>query len=259
MVVSAERKANLSISVSRMRAVLQTIADSSKGASAAEVSAELGISRPAALRMLESMVAHGIARRDNDSKRYFLGLLLYQWGAKAVRTFLPSTLIQHELLALAREAGHPAFYAVLDDDAVVVIERTEVIGGQTVVVPYAARYHWSSSTTGPVLVAFSAPETIDRLMAQDVRTHSEAIWAPEEMPALIEQVQHQGYLERTLGVGRTTIAAPVLDYSGHVVAALGLAVSYYNETDQERLKQVLRVAVEKCSGLLGHVGEIAVL
>src|SRR5687768_6579537 len=92
-----------SIAVGRIGDALAAMASAPKGATAAEAAAQLGISRAAALRLLDSMVVSGIARQDEDSKRYSLGLLLYHWGSKAAMAYLPSTLIRHEMILLARE------------------------------------------------------------------------------------------------------------------------------------------------------------
>jgi DNA-binding IclR family transcriptional regulator len=203
------------------------------------------------------MAVAGIARQDEDSKRYSLGLLLYHWGSKAAMAYLPSTLIRHEMILLAREAGHPAFYAVLDNDAVVVLERTQEVSGATVVVPYTTHYHWPASTTGVVLAAFAPPAERQRLLDLEEHLDRESIWPDSELAEVLDQVMHQGYAERTLSPGRTTLAAPLLDYSGYAVAALGLAVSGYSAADQERLPQLLKAAAAHCSGFLGHVAALA--
>ena len=79
----------LSVAVHRISEVLDAVASNPQGTTASEVASQLKVGRQAIVRLLDSMVLEGIAKKDELTKRYRLSLKTYDWGTRAVAPYLP--------------------------------------------------------------------------------------------------------------------------------------------------------------------------
>jgi len=89
---------SLAISTTVRKAVncMKELADLGGLASASEIAARVGISRPGATRLLETLVLTGLLSFDEASKQYGFGLRVYEWGALANPTRRLMPIIRRE-------------------------------------------------------------------------------------------------------------------------------------------------------------------
>jgi DNA-binding IclR family transcriptional regulator len=198
------------------------------------------------------MVAAGILSKDEDSRRYYLALQVFQWGSRAAARFQPSAATRQEMTRLASQSGHQIIYSVLDKDSVVVLEATENVTGQATTRPVWSRTYWASSTTGTLIAAYSEQRTIERLLREFAKQKEAPAWPEIEMETLLDELRRQGYADRVVKSGVYTIAAPVLDYSGYAVAALGMIVTGNDPVEKEHFIDALKATAATCSSFLGH-------
>jgi IclR family transcriptional regulator, KDG regulon repressor len=236
----------------RVSEAIKAIVDSPRGATASEVAPVIGISRTASLRLLESMVVAGILSKDEESRRYNLSLQVFQWGSRAAARFQPSAAMRQEMTRLASQSGYQLIYSVLDGDSVVVLEATEHFTAQATTRPVWGRTYWASTTTGTLIAAFSEQRTIEPLLRAFEKQKEASAWPEIEMRSLLDELRRQGYADRVVKSGAYTIAAPVLDYSGYAVAALGMIVTSNNPLEKERFIDPLKATAATCSSFLGH-------
>lgn len=236
----------------RVSQVIKAIVESPRGITAVEAAPAIGLSRTASLRLMESMVAAGILSKDEDSRRYDLSLEILQWASRVAARYQPSAAARHEMTLLANKAGYPVIYSVLDKDSVIVLEATEDLAAQVTTRPVWNRTYWATSTTGTLIVAFSEPRTIERLLTEFASSEHASAWPEEEMRTLLGELRQQGYADRLLRPGAATIAAPVLDYSGFAIAALGLLVKDIDPDEKERGIELLKATAARCSSFLGY-------
>lgn len=236
----------------RVSEAIKAIVDAPRGATASEVAPVIGISRTASLRLLESMVAAGILSKDAESRRYNLSLQVFQWGSRAAARFQPSAATRQEMTRLASQSGHQLIYSVLDGDSVVVLEATEHFTAQATTRPVWSRTYWASTTTGTLIAAFSEQGTIERLLREFVKQKEASAWPEIEIRTLLDGLRWQGFADRVVKPGVHTIAAPVLDYSGYAVAALGMLVTSNDPLEKDRFIDPLKATAATCSSFLGH-------
>jgi DNA-binding IclR family transcriptional regulator len=236
----------------RVSQAIRAIVEAPRGITAPEAASAVGLSRTASLRLLESMVSAGILSKDEESRRYDLSLEVLQWASRVAARFQPSAAARNEMSQLANKAGHQVIYSVLDRDSVVVLEATEDLTAQVTTRPAWSRTYWANSTTGTVIVAFSEPRTTERLLAEFTSSNEASAWPEGEMPSMLEELRQQGHADRQLRPGATTLAAPVLDYSGYAVAALGMLVKGSDLAEKERCIDLLKATAARCSSFLGH-------
>jgi DNA-binding IclR family transcriptional regulator len=153
-----------------------------------------GLTRATAHRLATALVAHGLARRD-DEGRFSLGLRLIGLGHAAAEA-LPGWLDARPALERLRgETAESVQLYVRDGDERVCVESLEAPHELRTIVPVGARLPLDRGSAGHVLRPGARPAT---------------------SPGWIESVG-----ERQPGVA--SVSAPVVDPSGRVVAAVSVS------------------------------------
>src|SRR5687767_10712065 len=106
---------------------MEEIAASENGVSTSEVAHAIGVSRPTANRMLQTLVASGIVTKHPDSRRYFLTPRIYAWATQAVRAYLPNQMIRQEIAHFADRIHRAVTYIIISGGEVMALERTDIV------------------------------------------------------------------------------------------------------------------------------------
>jgi len=192
-----------------------------------ELARRLGLAKSTVFRLLTTLAGERLVEKNPLTGRYRLGLKLYELGA-----IVATHLDLHEAVTtyiddLRNRTGETVHVAILDGDEVVYIERRE--SPQTLRlwgrVGHRNRAHRTS--TGKVLLAHLPPEELDRVLAErplDAKT-PHTITDPEALRLELERVRRQGWAQNVneSEEGVVSVAAPIRDASGRVVAAVSTA------------------------------------
>jgi DNA-binding IclR family transcriptional regulator len=192
-----------------------------------ELARRLGLAKSTVFRLLTTLAEEHLVEKNPRSGKYRLGLKLYELGA-----IVSNHLDLHEAVAtyideLRNKTGETVHVAILDGDEVVYIERRE--SPQTLRlwgrVGHRNRAHRTS--TGKVLLAYLPSEELDRVLARrplDAKT-PHTITDPEVLKRELERVRRRGWAqnENESEMGVASVAAPIRDATGQVVAAISVA------------------------------------
>jgi IclR family KDG regulon transcriptional repressor len=192
-----------------------------------ELARRLGLAKSTVFRLLATLAAERLVEKNPRTGKYRLGLKLYELGA-----IVSTHLDLHEAVAtyiddLRNKTGETVHVAILDGDEVVYVERRE--SPQTLRlwgrVGHRNRAHRTS--TGKVLLAHLPPDELDRVLARrplDAKT-PHTITDPEVLKRELDRVRRQGWAINVneSEVGVASVAAPIRDASGKVVAAISVA------------------------------------
>src|SRR5439155_15051189 len=105
------------------------------GLTASEVASRTGLSRPAAVRLLEALVSDSIVIRDPRTKKYHLGLRLHEWATKVAHALTPLSIARRELIRLTSDCRRSFYLFVLEETDAVMVECTEYLDGQALTKP----------------------------------------------------------------------------------------------------------------------------
>jgi DNA-binding IclR family transcriptional regulator len=221
--------------------------------SVAEIASEVGISRPGATRLLQSLAEAGVVARDQDSGKYVLGLKLHEWGAQAATARSVVQDARKEIVRTMPELRRPVDVGVLDGEDILLIERVEWQGELVIAYPLAVRGPWYRTASGKVLVALGTPAQGDVLL-----TKLRAAVEPVHYDELIDElrtVKARGYGE-VRGVLRPNLfgaSFPIFDRRGCAIATLG-APARPEEWKEEMafLCHVLGSCAKRVSERLGY-------
>jgi IclR family pca regulon transcriptional regulator len=201
-----------------------------------EVASAAGLARPTARRVLLTLEHLGYVRTGRDGFRLTPRVL--ELGVAYVRSTGLWDVARPHLEALVRRTGESSSIAQLDGSDVVYVARVAVPKLVTLAVDIGTRFPALPTSLGKVLLADLTGPEVERVLAEPSRSGVEPRWRPDpaERDAVLRRVRAQGWAltDEQLAPGIRSVAAPLRDGSGRVVAALNVTV-HAAETSVETL------------------------
>ncbi|HEX4358384.1 MAG TPA: IclR family transcriptional regulator [Pseudonocardia sp.] len=229
----------------------------------AELSRRLGLGKSSVHRLLTTLLHEGLVEQDGRSGRYRLGIIMFELG-EAVRQHMDlhgaATAV---LLALREQTGESVQLGVANGDDVVYLERLDSAHSLRLFGEPGRRVPLYCTSSGKVLLAYRGEQDragyLARVRLAPLTRHT--ITDPARLRDELHTVRGRGWAEaiNERQVGVASLAAPVRDLSGAVVAALSLnaPVSRFRGVPRRRLAQTVIDAAEAVSRRLGWAPEHA--
>ena len=253
----------MSAAVPKFMACIQALTLTPTGLTATEVAKQTGLSRPAAVRLLDALVEDSVVVRDNRSKKYRLGLLLYEWASKSAHAVTPLTIARREMIRLTASTQRGYHFFVLEDSDAVMLEGTEWVDGEALSIPVPTHIAWYQTASGKAIAAFSSPEIQRRLLAQ-LEMALRNTQRVQQVIDELDRTKERGYAEAR-GEWREDIyglAVPIFDIDGYALAAIGAITSAaeLNGESAGALLSPMFATSGKISAYLGyHAPQLAVI
>jgi DNA-binding IclR family transcriptional regulator len=224
-------------SADRALAILAAFDEDRPTLRVSELAATLGMHKSTVSRLLATLHARNLVRRDGEV--FSPGPELARLGNLAARGLDLTEVAQAPLARLAEETGETVNLAVRQDDMALNVHQVQsshLIG----------LGDWSGralplhcTANGKVLLAFAGDEPAE-LPARTPRT----ITSRTQLRAQLAEIRERGWAAAVeeLELGLVAVAAPVFDASGAVVAAVSLAAPSYRLSPEG-----LPAAGERCA------------
>ena len=191
-----------------------------------ELARRLGLGKSTVHRLLTTLVGEGLIEQDPRTGGYRLGLVVFELG-EAVRVHLDVHAAAGPVLASLREqTGESSQVGVLDGHEVVYVDRLESSQSLRLFTETGRRVPVHCTSSGKVLLAHLPDDALDRVLERAPldRLTDQTITDETELRAELVKVRRRGWAEavneRELGVA--SVAAPVRDSSGRVIAAISI-------------------------------------
>lgn len=225
---------------------------------APELARRLGVPRTTVFRLLVTLENMGFVQRTADGRAYRLGLAVLRMGFEYLASLGMVELGRPLLEGLRDETGHTASLVVLDRRDVVYLLRAATHSPFATAVSVGTRLPAHATVLGHVLLGDMSLAALRALYPEPALV-SHSAHTPRDCKALFREVhaaRERGWVlaEAYFEPHICTVAAPVRDESGHVVAAIGLTVpgASIPAERQEPLVQATRRAAQALSRLLNH-------
>lgn len=210
----------------RVLAILGAFSNSRAELTHKEICQAAGLSHATAHRRLVELVAWGALEKSGDGK-YSIGLRLWEVAALAPRGMPIREIALPYLRDLVMVTGGNSQLAVRSGLEALFLERLK---GRNEIPPIARaanRLVMSLTAAGLVLFAHSPKDVQETLLNDQIPRITEyTVTAPNKLRSMLVDIRRQGYAvsDEQLEVGTYSVAAPVYDSTGAVVAALGLVL-----------------------------------
>jgi IclR family transcriptional regulator, KDG regulon repressor len=232
--------------------VLDLLTTSDDGITLAQLTKSSGLVKNKVFRILFTLEKHQLVERD-EFGRFFLGLKFLEFGQRVQKQ---TTLLEASRSIMDRlvdDTSESIFLGVISgSDALCVAARES---------PRSIRLYAEVGRRAPLLYG-GVPKVLLAFMSQQERTVLlEKTFGLE--PAVIQalesrlaQIREQGYavIIDELDPGAHSVAAPIRDHAGQVVAAVSVAGPSHRFTEEcvARYVQLVMDAAEQISQALGH-------
>ncbi len=245
-------------SADRVLRLLEAFAPHERDVSLGELSERVALPKSSAHRLLATLVAHGFVEREPSTRRYRLGIRLFELGSAAIHERGLHNAAHPVLEQLTQSTGETCHLAVLSGLEAVYVYKVDGPASISMSSRVGGRAPLHATSIGKVLTAWAGEELLARVRSLPLTPHTaHTITDARALEVELARVRAQGYgldLEE-FEEGLRCIAAPVRDQSGSVVATLGVA-GPRRRFEDERLEDLagqVCAAAAQLSRNLGHI------
>jgi IclR family KDG regulon transcriptional repressor len=245
-------------SLERAIAILKSFSIEKPERAVGELSRELGLHKSTVSRLMTTLARGGLLARNPETRRYRLGIDLIGLAAQVVSYMDVREVARPFLREMAEDCQESVNLAVLDAGQVVNLEQFVPPLRQVKNIGRVGRRMSAHCTAaGKVLLAYLAEDELDHIWPAELeRFTPHTIIDPEDFRQELVRVRKQGYAtaQEELEEGLNTVAAPIHDHTGYVIAAVSVAGPGYRVTPGlfPQLATRLLTVARQVSGQLGY-------
>jgi IclR family transcriptional regulator, pca regulon regulatory protein len=189
-----------------------------------EVAAATGLARPTARRILITLEQLGYVRTVERGFALTVGVL--DLGMAYVGSMNLWELARPHLRELVEQTNESCSIAQLDGSDIVYVARVAVPKLVALAVTIGTRFPAPPTSLGKVLLAALPHDELDKVLAEPSRSGITPRWTPErdKIDAVLREVRAKGWAvtDQQLALGIRSVAAPIRDGAGNVVAAVNV-------------------------------------
>jgi IclR family KDG regulon transcriptional repressor len=213
-------------SAERILCVLESYLPTDRDLSLAEISGRLKMTKSSVHRTLATLTAHGFVEQDPTTRRYRLGMRLFEIGSAAIHQRGLHGAAHPALEELARVTGETCHLAVLSGTEAVYVYKIDSSSHFSMSSRVGGRAPSYCTSIGKVLLAWAEDALFDRVVHDGLRAFTpRTITSAKKLAEELQKVRNLGYAvdDAEYQEGLRCIAAPVRDHAGSIVAAVGVA------------------------------------
>lgn len=236
---------NFAPSVEASTKIISFLAESEREVGISEISRGTDINKNMVFRILNTLENEGwVYCRE---QKYSLTLFLFGLASKPISRLSLNTVATPILYDLLNKTGESTYLGILKGDKVLYIQHLDGVKNVRVAGRVGGEYELYCSAPGKVLLSFAKQEFIDSYLSKnfDKKTKNTVI-KKQEILVSLEKIRENGYATdlEEFGNGITCVAAPIYDYSGKVIAAIGCSAFTYDSHCDEAVARLLPDVLE---------------
>ncbi len=219
------RAAHFVQSLERGLAVIRAFGADAPSPTLSEVARATGLTRAATRRFLLTLGDLGYVR--TDGRRFELTARVLELGYAFLSSISLPEVAEPHLERLVAEVHESSSVSVLDGDDIVYVARVPTSRIMRVSINVGTRFPAYATSMGRVMLAGMPPGELDDFLARVElrRLSSRTITSESALRAELDRVREQGWalVDQELEDGLRSVAAPIRDRDGAVVAAVNLS------------------------------------
>jgi IclR family pca regulon transcriptional regulator len=219
---AAGRRTDFVQSLDRGLAVIRCFSSEHPSLTLSEVAERTGLTRAAARRFLLTLQELGYV--GSTGRQFSLRPRVLALGYAYLSSFSVAQIAQPHLEDLTEELHESCSVSVLDGDDLVYVARASANRIMTIALTVGTRLPPYPTSMGRVLLAHLPAAELDAYLSRaELRKLTErTVVDPAELRAILATVRSQGWaaVDQELEAGVRSIAVPIQDGSGKVVAAI---------------------------------------
>jgi len=199
--------------------IIELLADEERGLSQSEIARAMGRTVGEIFRMLVVLTDRGYVVQDADTDRYSLTTKLFAVAHSTPLIKRLTALAGPLMRRMTAAINQSAHLAIISDDIVLIVGQVDPPGHHVMSVRLGARINVWQASSGRVILAFTDEERLVELFG---RVPLPAGKTEAQLRADLREIAARGHeiTDSFVARGIVNIAAPILDHTGHAIAAL---------------------------------------
>ena len=228
-------------SLERGLAVIKAFDSTNPELTLSEVAREAGLTRAAARRFLLTLIDLGYVRVEG--RLFALRPRVLELGYAYLSSLSLPEVAQPHMEELVGRIHESCSVSVLDGNEVVYVARVPTHRIMRVAISVGTRFPAFATSMGRVLLAALPPEEAETHFPPEAvqQFTTRTVTDPQKLHALLARVRAQGYcvVDQELEEGLRSVAVPVRDGEGRVIAAMNVSMHVGARTADEIKREIL--------------------
>ena len=237
-------------SIQRAAHILRIIASRNGiGLRLIDIATHSRLERPTVHRILKCLIAEGLVKQDADTRRYFLGRLIFELGLAASSSFNLRDICQPTLSRLAEQTGDTVFLTIRSGFDTVCVDRAEgSFPIKTLTLDVGTRRPLGVGAGGLALLMSLPDGVIDEIVSANARRLGgyNNLTVPALM-RLLKRCRELGYAlnDARITPGATSVGLPIRSRSGEpfLAISIGAISERMTESRQKDMAALIRSEV----------------
>jgi DNA-binding IclR family transcriptional regulator len=206
--------------------LLKTFSEGEAEIGVTSLSRRLGVAKSTVYRLASTLVSEGLLEQNPETEKYRLGMSLFALGALVRQRMNVATDARPFLFHLREATGETVHLAILEGPDIVFVLNLESNHAIRMRADLGARKPAFCTAEGRAMLAFQPQDVVnDVLGCRLVPRTPKTIIDAGQIRAALEEVRALGFAteDEQSELGMRSVAAPIRNANGRVVAAIGLA------------------------------------
>ena len=227
-----------------------------------ELAEHTGLNKTTAKRMLSNLTGRGYLRQDPNTKRYRLGLRLFELGGIVYSSFSLRKAAAPHMTNLMEKTGLTVLLGVSREDHLVYVDKREGTGIIRISSDIGWRRPLHFGMLGMILMAYLHQDKLESILDKyPLEAYTPlSITDRDAFSLRLANIRKDGYvIERgEAHDGITGVAAPVRDYSRKVIAAVGVARPSGQEHEKDKLDRLIELVRKMADAISSDLGYLKI-
>jgi len=223
-----------------------------------QLSEASGLHKATVLRLCSTLMKYDFLSYHQDSRHYSLGLTLFELGSIIFSSFSLRRIASSYLDQLQARLGKTVFLGILEKDELIYIDKKE---DPKIPIRFTSQIgtrrppHFGM--LGQILLASLSDHEVNRLLKKAPLTPftRKSLVNEKEFKERLLRIRKQGFFvdEEEALDGISGISAPIRDYTGEVIAGVGVGFISSSE-DAKGKKIIIKEVCEAAKGISKQMG-----
>jgi DNA-binding IclR family transcriptional regulator len=251
-----KKPSNLVKSVNRSIDIISLLSSSEKSLGVTEISERLNLPKSTVSRLLSTLYYREFVQKDKQTKRYSLGLKLFELGSQIFNELDLRKIVKPFLEDLANEINETVHFVIEDNGEVLYIEKIESSHGLRQYSQIGKRGPLYCTGVGKAFLSTKNMNEIDNLLKNKelISYTKNTITNVSELKKELKVIKQKGYAidNEEINEGVKCIAVPIFDYTGSSIGAISISGPTFRMKNTEEKADKLMDTAKKISRQLGH-------
>jgi IclR family KDG regulon transcriptional repressor len=206
--------------------LLKTFSEGEAELGVTTLARRLGVAKSTVYRLATTLVAEGMLEQNRENEKYRLGIALFGLGALVRQRMNVSNEARPHIFALREATNETVRLAVLDGSEILFVYDLESTQAIRMRANLGDRKPAFCSSEGRAMLAFQDEAMIEAILGGNLlRRTAKTETDPAQLRKALARVRKSGYAQEDeqCEAGMRSLAAPIRDAEGRVVAAVGVA------------------------------------